>query len=56
SFYADCPKEYILATSEYGIEVKGMVQNKNIYGAQFHPEKSGDVGLAILKAFAEVKA
>ncbi len=56
SFYADCPKEYILETSEYGIEVTGMVQNKNIYGAQFHPEKSGDVGLAILKAFAEVKA
>ena len=54
SFYATDCKEHIVATSTYGIEVPGIVQNKNIFGAQFHPEKSGQVGLKILKAFSEV--
>ncbi len=45
---------YTVATSEYGVNVSGVVQYKNIFGTQFHPEKSGEDGLAILKAFAEV--
>ncbi|MBC2101756.1 imidazole glycerol phosphate synthase subunit HisH [Listeria marthii] len=54
SYYADCPAEYIIATSCYSVEVPGMINNGNIYGAQFHPEKSGQIGLEILKGFKEV--
>lgn len=54
SYYAcDC-EEAITSTSEYGAQITATVEYKNIYGCQFHPEKSGDVGLNILKAFCEV--
>ena len=54
SFYAvDCSK-YITATAEYGAEVTASVEKGNVFGTQFHPEKSGSVGLAILKAFARI--
>ncbi len=54
SFYAaDCDKD-VIATSEYGAELTAAVGKGNIYGCQFHPEKSGEVGLKILKAFAEL--
>lgn len=56
SFYVTDCEESLVATSEYGRAIPGFVQKGNIYGAQFHPEKSGEVGLAILKAFSEVKA
>ena len=52
-FAADCD-ENVIATSEYGIDVTASVQKDNIFGCQFHPEKSGDVGLNILKAFCEM--
>ena len=56
SFHAvDCEDE-TMATSEYGVPVTGVVQRANVYGTQFHPEKSGRVGLSILKAFGEVSA
>lgn len=41
----------VIATCDYGVPVTAMVQNGNAYGCQFHPEKSGDVGLMILKNF-----
>ncbi len=54
SFYAaDCEKN-VIATSEYGAELTAAVAKENIFGCQFHPEKSGPVGLSILKAFAEL--
>lgn len=52
-FATDCD-ESLLATTEYGKELTGAVAYKNIYGCQFHPEKSGDIGLKILKAFCEL--
>jgi len=56
SFYAKNCEEETVATSEYGVPVTGVVQRGNVYGTQFHPEKSGRVGLSILKAFGEVSA
>lgn len=54
SYYgADCG-DCLTATAEYGAELTAAVQNGNVYGTQFHPEKSGNVGLSILKAFCEV--
>ena len=54
SFYAkDCAAS-TLATSEYSIPVTGAVRRGLVYGTQFHPEKSGDTGLRLLKAFVEL--
>ena len=48
----DC-KAHCIATTEYGAELTAAVQNGNVYWAQFHPEKSGETGLKILKNFCE---
>jgi len=53
SFYAETEARNLIATTEYGNEITAAVQKGNIYGCQFHPEKSGNVGLNILKAFCE---
>lgn len=55
SFYAADCENYTVSTAEYGTELTASVQNKNVFGCQFHPEKSGDVGLKILKAFSELE-
>ena len=49
----DCD-DAVIATAEYGAPVTAAVQKGNVFGCQFHPEKSGTVGLNILRAFAEV--
>ena len=51
SFYADTPAENITAVCDYGFAVTAAVQRGNIMATQFHPEKSGDIGLRILKNF-----
>lgn len=43
SYHAKCDKKYITATSKYGMNVCAAVENGNVYGTQFHPEKSGEV-------------
>ncbi len=53
SFYAEGCEDSLLATAEYGKELTAMVAKGNVAGAQFHPEKSSDAGLSILKAFIE---
>ncbi len=53
SYFADECRESVIATAEYGIELTAAVEYKNVKGCQFHPEKSGKVGLSILKAFCE---
>ena len=55
SFYAANCLPSTLATSRYGnVDVTGVVRNGNVWGTQFHPEKSGDTGLRLLRAFAEL--
>jgi imidazole glycerol phosphate synthase, glutamine amidotransferase subunit len=52
SYFTDVPSQYIDVTADYSIEVPAMIHKDNVYGAQFHPEKSGDIGLGILEKFA----
>ena len=52
-FATDCA-ESVIATAEYGRELTAAVARGNVMGCQFHPEKSGKVGLSILKAFCEI--
>ena len=54
SFYAADCADSVIATAEYGIDVTAAVAKGNVMGCQFHPEKSGTVGLGILKAFCEL--
>ncbi len=56
SYFAEDCDESVAATTEYGAELTAAVAYKNIYGCQFHPEKSGEVGLNILRAFCETEA
>ena len=56
SYSARCEDEYITATTNYGADLVAAVRRGNVYGVQFHPEKSGSVGLDILRAFCEVRA
>ena len=53
SFYATNCDRSVIATAEYGKELIAAVQQGNVMGCQFHPEKSGEVGLNILRAFCE---
>ncbi len=55
SFYGAKCAESTIATAEYGADLTAAVADKNVCGCQFHPEKSGDVGLRILKAFCEME-
>lgn len=54
SFYAKNCDDSLIAYAEYDVNIPGLVNSKNVFGAQFHPEKSGEVGLKMLKAFCEV--
>ena len=56
SFYADGCNDSVTATTEYGITVTAAAANKNVFGCQFHPEKSGETGLKILSAFCGLEA
>ena len=49
-------KEIVIAETDYGVTFTSAIAEKNVYGTQFHPEKSGDIGLKILKNFAKIVA
>ncbi len=53
SFYGKNDDGSVIATAEYGAHLTAAVGRGNVFGCQFHPEKSGNVGLKILKAFCE---
>lgn len=55
SFYGANCEESVIATAEYGAPLTAAVAKGNVFGCQFHPEKSGNVGLSILKAFCEME-
>ena len=55
SYYAAQCREHTIATAEYGAPLTAAVQRDNVFGCQFHPEKSGTVGLNILRAFAQME-
>lgn len=54
SYFADGCADSLAARTEYGAWLTAAVEKDNVFGCQFHPEKSGEVGLGILKAFCEV--
>lgn len=54
SYAADCPSENVAAYCDYGMKIPAFVFNGNVYGAQFHPEKSGEAGLEMLRKFAKL--
>ena len=54
SFYAEGCEDSLAAVTEYGISLTAAVEKDNIFGCQFHPEKSGNVGLSILRKFAQL--
>ena len=54
SYYVDTDPEYITSTANYGIDVPGIVERGRVYGMQFHPEKSGVVGLNLLRTFGTI--
>ncbi|KRM02484.1 imidazole glycerol phosphate synthase subunit HisH [Limosilactobacillus gastricus] len=53
SYYAQTDPQYITSTVEYGVQVPAIVEHDQVIGMQFHPEKSGQVGLQLLKDFVE---
>ena len=54
SYYASGCEDSLIASCDYGVRLTAAVASGNVMGCQFHPEKSGKVGLSILKAFCEV--
>ena len=55
SYYATECDEAVTATADYGVPVTAAVASGNVFGCQFHPEKSGETGLNILRAFCETE-
>lgn len=54
SYYLKTDKKFILASADYGINYPAIIKKNNFYATQFHPEKSGEVGLKLLSNFCEL--
>ena len=54
SFYAENCPDSVAAVTDYGIPITAAVESRNVFGCQFHPEKSGNAGLEILRKFCEI--
>ena len=54
SYYLKAEENIVTATTDYGVEIHASIQKKNLFACQFHPEKSGEVGLQLLKNFARL--
>ena len=56
SYYAaQVPEEYVIATADYGGAFVAAVQRGNLFGTQFHPEKSGETGIEMIRRFGGMK-
>jgi len=55
SYFIDAAKADAIATTNYGVDITAAVRKNKAYGVQFHPEKSGDVGLKVLNNFGRMK-
>lgn len=53
SYYLNAEEAVVTSTAEYGVEIHTSIQKGNLYACQFHPEKSGEVGIRMLKNFAK---
>ena len=53
--YTKIRKEYIVAEAKYGISFPAIIQNENVWGTQFHPEKSSKAGLEVIKSFVKFR-
>jgi glutamine amidotransferase len=54
SYYPDCPQEIRAASTEYGVSFASVIREGNVFACQFHPEKSQEAGLKILKNFVQM--
>lgn len=54
SYMAQTDSKFIVASSEYGIKIPAIVRNQNVFGMQFHPEKSDEVGKMVIQAFLTI--
>jgi imidazole glycerol-phosphate synthase subunit HisH len=54
SYYVKSSNEEVLAYADYGVKIPAIVRSKNVYGMQFHPEKSSQVGADLIKAYGEL--
>lgn len=54
SYYLQTKPEFVLGSAEYGVEFAAVVQKENFYATQFHPEKSGEIGLKLLDNFCKL--
>jgi imidazole glycerol-phosphate synthase subunit HisH len=53
SYYADS-SDGVIATTHYGVRIPAIIKKGNVYATQFHPEKSGDIGIEILKGYKKI--
>lgn len=54
SYFADVDKDFVLGVTDYGVAFPSVIRKDNFYGVQFHPEKSGEVGLKLLNNFCKL--
>lgn len=54
SYFADVNKSFVLGTTNYGVSFPSVIRKENFYGVQFHPEKSGEIGLKLLNNFCKL--
>ncbi len=54
SYYVDAERNSVLGVTDYGIRFNSVIRKNNFYGVQFHPEKSGKIGLKLLRNFCEL--